>query len=96
MHVSLQELLNVPSISSKVVRYLGIQPKARIPKQMSKITKDPPVMIQSVINKGDGYLAFYVALQINQLVLHNCMLDSEAEVNMMQYKVMNQLELTTT
>ena len=45
---------------------------------MPKITKDLPVMIQSVMNKGDEYPPFYVALEINQLILHNCMLDSGA------------------
>ena len=94
MYVSLQELLKVPSISDKVVRCLGIQPKTKIPR--TKITKDPPVMIQSVMNKGEGYPTFYVALEINQLILHNFMLYSSSEVNVMPYKVMNQLELTTT
>ena len=70
MYVSFQEILKVPSISSKAVKCLGIQPKAKIPKQMSKITKDSPVMIQSVMNKGDGYPPFYVALEINPLILH--------------------------
>ena len=96
IHVSLQELLRVPSISNKVVRCLGIQPKTKLPKRMPKITKDPPVMIQSVMNKGDEYPPFYVALEINKLILHNCMQDCGAEVNVMPYKVMNQLELTTT
>ena len=51
MPVSLQELLKVPSISNKAARCLGIQPKTKIPKPMPKITKDPLVMIQSVMNK---------------------------------------------
>ena len=96
MLVSLQELLKVPSISNKDVRCLGIRPKTKIPKPIPKVTKDPPVMIQSVMNKGDGYPPFYVALEINQLILHNCILDPGAEVNVMPYKVMNQLKLTTT
>ena len=45
MPMSLRELLKVPSISNKAVRCLGMQPKARIPKQMPKTAKDPPVMI---------------------------------------------------
>ena len=53
-------------------------------------------MIQSVMNKGDKYPPFYVALEVNQLILHNCMLDYGVEVNVMPYKVMNQVELTTT
>ena len=96
MYVSLQELLKEPSISNKAIRCLRIQPETKIPKPVPKITKDPPVMIQNVMNKGDGYPPFYVSLEINHLILHNCMLDSGAEVNVMPYKVMNQLELTTT
>ena len=53
-------------------------------------------MIQSVINNGDRYPPFYITLEINQLILHNCMLDSGVEVNSMPRKVMEQLELTTT
>ena len=96
MLVSLQELLKVTSISNNVVICLGIQPKMKIPRRMAKITKDPPIMIQSVVNKGDGYPTFHVSLEINQLILHNSMLDYGSEVNVMPYKVMNQLELTTT
>ena len=75
MSVSLQEMLKFPSMSSKYIKCLGIQPKTRIPKQMPKITKHLPVMIQSVMNKGDGHPHFHLALEINQLILHNCMLD---------------------
>ena len=53
-------------------------------------------MIQIVMNKGGGYSPFYVALEINQLILHNYMLDSRAEVNVIPYKVMNQLKITKT
>ena len=63
---------------------------------MPKIIKDIPIMIQSVMNKGDGHPHFHLALEINQLILHNCMLDSGAEVNVMPFKVMDQLELATT
>ena len=54
MPVSLQELLKVPSISRNAVKCLGIEPKARIPNPMHKVTRDPSIMIQSVMNKGDG------------------------------------------
>ena len=96
MPISLQELLKVPSISSKAVKCLGIQPKTRISKKMTKITKDTLFMIQTVMNKGDRYPPFYVSLEINELIVHKCMLYSGAEVNVIPYKVMNQLELTTT
>ena len=39
------------------------------------------------MNNGGGYPPFYVALEINQLILHNLMLDYGAKVNAMPYKV---------
>ena len=53
-------------------------------------------MIQRVTNNDDGYPPFYVSLEVKQLILHNCMLDSRDEVNIMSVKVINQLELTMT
>ena len=50
-------------------------------------------MIHSVTSNGDGHPPFYIALEINQLTLHNCMLNSRAEVNVMPLRVMEQLEL---
>ena len=50
-------------------------------------------MIQSVTSNGDGHPPFYIALEINQLILHNCMLDSGIEVNVMPLRVMEQLQL---
>ena len=77
-------------------KFLGIDPKNSIPKPITKVVEDLMVMIQSVTNNGDGYPPFYVALEVNQLILHNCMLDSRAEVNIMSFKVINQLESTMT
>ena len=53
-------------------------------------------MIQSVTSNGGGHPLFYIALEINQLILHNCMLDSGAEVNVMPLRLMEQLELKPT
>jgi hypothetical protein len=39
---------------------------------------------------------FLTSLIIDELCLHNCMLDSESSVNMMSLKVMNQLGLEVT
>ena len=50
-------------------------------------------MIQSVTSNGSGHPLFYIDLEINQLILHNCMLDSRAKVNIMPLRVMEQLEL---
>ena len=50
-------------------------------------------MIQSVTSNGGGHPQLYIDLEINQLIVHNCILDSEAEVNVMPLRVMEQLEL---
>ena len=90
--VPLNELLKVPSLFKRATQFLGIKPKA---KDIGKSTfkKDPPIMIQSVTSNGSGHPPFYIALEINQLNLHNCMLYLGAEVNVMPLRVMEQLEL---
>ena len=53
-------------------------------------------MTQSVTSNGSGHPPFYIDLEINQLILHNSMLDLGAEVNFMPLRVMEQLELKPT
>ena len=93
--VPLNELLKVPSLFNQATQFLGINPKTKDIGN-SKFKKDPPIMIQSVISNGSGYPPFYIALEINQLILHNCMLDLGVEVNVMPLRVMEQLELKPT
>jgi hypothetical protein len=44
----------------------------------------------------EGHSPFYISLQVNDLLLHNCMLDSRASTIVMPLYVMKQLGLTTT
>jgi hypothetical protein len=43
--------------------------------------------------KNGGHAPFFITLMINNLLLHNCMLDYGASTNVMALKVMNQLGL---
>jgi hypothetical protein len=46
--------------------------------------------------KNGGHAPFFITLVVNNLLLHNCMLDSGASTNVMSLKVMDQLGLKTT
>jgi hypothetical protein len=46
-------------------------------------------------NNG-GHAPFFITLVVNNLLLHNCMLDYGASTNVMSLKVMNELGLETT
>ena len=80
--VPINEVLKVQSLFIQATKFLGIKPKMRA-LERSTPKKDPPVMIQSVTSSGDGHPPFYIALEINRLILHNCMLESRAYVNIM-------------
>ena len=92
MPVQFSEIVKVPSMHKRATSYLGVPSK-----QISVKPKDKPIMIQSVSSKSrNGYPPFFIALEVNGLILHNCMLDSGAEVNVMPLRVMEQLELNVT
>lgn len=74
--------------------FWGIQPKGTPLEKPIEIAPDPPINIHSVSGNSEGCAPFYIALEVNQLILHNFMLDSGAEVNVMPLRVMEQLELT--
>jgi hypothetical protein len=44
----------------------------------------------------EEHAPFFISLVVNDLLLHNCMLDSGASTNVMSLKVMNQLGLKIT
>ena len=53
--------------------------------------KDMPIVLNSVDLKREYHPPFYVYLLVDNLLLHNCMLDSGASSNVMTRKVMEQL-----
>lgn len=61
-------------------------------------TEDCPIVMQAMNHgrKNDSHNPFYITLLINDMLLHNCMIDSGASTNVMSLKVMNQLGLRTT
>ena len=57
---------------------------------------DMPIVLNSVDLKREDHPPFYVSLLVDNLLLHNRMLDSSASSNAMTRKVMEQLNLWIT
>ena len=57
---------------------------------------DMPIVLNSVDPKREDHPPFYVCLLVDNLLLHNCVLDSSASSNVMTRKVMEQLNLRVT
>ena len=49
---------------------------------------DMPIVLNSVDPRREDHPPFYVSLLVDNLLLHNCMLDSSASLNVMTRKVM--------
>ena len=66
--------------------------------QPSKDEKDPPVNIQYAIyeRKNGGHPPFYLTLHIQNMLLHNCKLDSGPAMNVMPLHVMKEMGLEVT
>jgi hypothetical protein len=84
---------------------LGLQcnPDVHIPSQGISVEKpreeeDLPVILHSSnLDRRNGrHAPFFISLVVNELLLHNCMLDSGASTNVMSLEVMNQLKLEIT
>ena len=57
------------------------------------ILEDLPIVLHSVDPRKEDHPPFYVSLLVNDLLLHNCMLDSCASSNVNTRKAMERLNL---
>ena len=57
---------------------------------------DIPIVLNSVDPRREDHPPFFVSLLVDNLILHNCMLDSGGSSNVMTRKVMEQLNLRVT
>ena len=60
------------------------------------VLEDMPIVLQSVDPKREDHPLFYGSLLVDDLLLHNCMLDSSASSNVITRMVMEQLNLRIT
>ena len=63
-------------------------------RKQSNFNEDTPIVLHSRDPNKEDHPAFYISLIANNKLLHNCMLDSGASLNIMIRKVMEQMGLT--
>lgn len=65
---------------------------------LDKEMEDPLAILQNICHDqmNGGHAPILLSLVVNDLILHNCVLDYGALANVMPLKVMNQLELQIT
>jgi hypothetical protein len=66
------------------------------PLDEANLNDDIPKIFLGTTRQEKSHMSFYMTLQINDLLLRNCMLDSGASNNIMTLEVMNQLGLQIT
>ena len=88
------KLIKIPSKKEKLLRLIE-GPKYKFIEKSKETSEDIPVILLAIDKeKGNGsHSPFFISLMINDLLLHNCMLDLGASANVFVTKVMNQLGL---
>jgi hypothetical protein len=92
--IPVAELIKIPSQKEKLLRAIE-GPKEKSVEKHKELNEDAPVILQGMDqSRGNGsHQPFFISLLVNDLLLHNCMLDSGASSNVMTWKVMEQLNL---
>jgi hypothetical protein len=96
--VPFTDLAKVPSINMELKEAVGIE-QTNQPNRVVENNEDCLVVLQAMTQEGErngSHLPFFISLIVNDLLLHNCMLDFGVSTNVMSLKVMNQLGLKTT
>jgi len=86
--IPLTEIIKIPSMRNKVEIFSRVQGKLGV----------PPILLQAnhLRQTNEEYPPFFISMELNDMCLHNCMLDSGALTNVMTLKVMKQLGLEVT
>jgi hypothetical protein len=85
-------LIKIPSLRRKDEMIM------RFSKASDDPSKDIPIILQTKYRGGSNgkHDPFYISLEVNELLLHNCMLDYGASKNVIPLKFVERLGLTRT
>lgn len=91
MPVPVLELLKIPSQRASFFKALGIAQQ----KRSDTWPRDEEIILKylNCYMTNEDHQPFFLTLDINDRLLHNCMLNSSASTNVMTKKVMEQLNL---
>ena len=98
------KVIKIPTQREKMMKVLNPTPKkVTFEESQEKITPtnkdyfvDLLVILQTKEQGREGHHPFYISLLMNNLLIHNCMLDSGSSSNITTKKVMEQLNLKIT
>jgi hypothetical protein len=93
MLVSMSEIMKIPCQREKLLRAIENPSQNNVGIPPTIAYQDEPVILQNMDRGNEKNRPFYLSLLMNDFILHNCMLDSEASSNVMTKKVMEQLNL---
>ena len=93
MLVIVSEIMKIPSQREKLLRAIENSSQNNIVIPPAIAYQDAPVILQNMDRENEKNRPFFLSLLMNDFILHNCMLDSEASSNVMTKKVMGQLNL---
>ena len=90
--ISLVELFKILTQKEKVKNFCGFDKVNEAP------AKDAPIVLQTMNQgkKNGGHSPLYVSILVNDLLLHNYILDMGEPTNLMSLNVMRQLGITIT
>ena len=82
--------------NNNIVKETALPSNNAILEDLPLVLEDMPIVLHSVDPRREDHPPFYVSLIVDNLLLHNCMLDSGASLNAITRKVMEQLNLRIT
>ena len=91
-----EKLLKALESNHNIVKETALPSNNVVLEDFPVIIEDMPIVLHSVDLKREDQLCFYVSLLVDDLLLHNCMLDLGALSNIITRKVMEQLKLRIT
>ena len=92
----LKSLESKENKSNNIVKETALPSNNVILEDFPVVLEDFPVVLHSVDPRREDQPPFYVSLLVDNLLLHNCMLDLGASSNVMTRKVMEQLNPRVT
>jgi hypothetical protein len=92
--VPIVELAKIPSMKHQIKEVLGLEPTSQATHFVDE-SEDAPIILQTMHKRSNNMKnqPFFISLIVEDLFLHNCMLDSRASTNVMSLKVMEHLGL---
>jgi hypothetical protein len=93
--VPLVEIVKIPVFKQQIGKALGFEVTDSA-SQCQRTKNDPPLFLSSTFGSNGQHEPFFVSLVVTDWILHNCMMDTGAGMNVMSLEVANKMGLKTS